>query len=207
MTALDDAIGRVLKSVDDLGLSSNTIVALISDNGAFMLPHRGLEVQSNAPLREGGVTTYEGGIRVPAIVRWPKRIKPMSTCTQVLSTLDVLPTILAACGLAPPTDRKLDGFDVTPVLTDDKPSPHESLCWTWKEGKDQSWQAIRKHEWKLVRRTESAAWELYDLKADYGESKDLASAKPELVKELAADFDRWLADCRGDPTRGVARKN
>jgi arylsulfatase A-like enzyme len=207
MTALDDAIGRVVKTVDDLGLGSNTIVFLISDNGAFMLPHRGLDVQSNAPFREGGVTTYEGGVRVPAIIRWPKRIKPMSTCTQVVSSLDVLPTILAACGLAAPADRKLDGFDIAPVLADDKPSPRESLCWTWKQGKDQSWQAIRKRDWKLVRRTESAAWELYDLKADYGESKDLAPAKPELVKELAADFERWLADCRRDPTRGVARKN
>jgi arylsulfatase A-like enzyme len=206
MTALDDAIGRVVKTIDDLGLGQSTIVFLMSDNGAFMLPHRGLEVQSNAPLRDGGVTTYEGGIRVPAIVRWPKRVKPMSTCTQVLSSLDVLPTILAACGLAPPSDRKLDGFDITPVLADDKPSPHESLCWTWKEGKDQSWQAIRKGDWKLVRRSEALPWELYDLKSDYAESHDLARDKPDFVKRLEFDFTSWRKALAEDPTRGVARR-
>ena len=196
MTALDDAVGRVLAVVDELQLRERTIVFFISDNGAFMLPRRGLEVQSNAPLRDGGVTTYEGGIRVPAIVRWPGRIKPSIVCSEVLSSLDILPTVLAACGLTVPTDRILDGTDVTDVLAGKKPSVHQSLCWTWKQGKNESWQAIRAGHLKLVRRSESAPWELYDLQADVGESNDLAATRPGDVRALSARFDRWLADVR-----------
>ncbi|MCC6536663.1 MAG: sulfatase-like hydrolase/transferase, partial [Bryobacterales bacterium] len=85
LTALDDAIGRVLDQLESLRLRERTIVMLISDNGAFMLPGRGLEVASNAPLRGGGTTCYEGGTRVPAIVRWPARIKPGTVVRETLS--------------------------------------------------------------------------------------------------------------------------
>jgi arylsulfatase A-like enzyme len=193
LTALDDAIGRVLQTVDDLELRERTIVFLISDNGAFMLPHRGLEVQSNAPLRDGGVTTYEGGIRVPAIVRWPGKIKPGTVCSEVVSSLDVLPTILDASGLSPLPSRVYDGTTIAEVLAGRFPTPHAFLCWTWDEGKDQSWQAIRGGHLKLVRRTKTSPWQLYDLKADMGESKDLASSRPDDVQALAGKFHRWRA--------------
>lgn len=196
MTALDDAIGRVLGSLDKLNLRENTIVFLISDNGAFMLPNRGLEAQSNAPLRDGGVTTYEGGIRVPAIVRWPGKVKPGTVCSEVISTLDVLPTILAACGLPLPADRILDGADIAQTLSNEKPSVHPFLCWTWNQGKDQSWQAIRAGNLKLVRKTKTANWQLYDLRADISESNDKASAQPNDVQILADRFNRWLADTK-----------
>jgi arylsulfatase A-like enzyme len=193
MSALDDAIGRVLRALDDLKLREQTIVFLVSDNGAFMLPHRGLEVQSNAPLRDGGVTTYEGGIRVPAIVRWPGKVKPETTCSAALSSLDVLPTILDACNVAPLSDRTYDGGIITETLSGKFPSPHAFLCWTWNEGKDQSWQAIRSGNLKLVRKAKTANWQLYDLKADISESNDLASDRPDDVQKLAGQFDRWLA--------------
>jgi arylsulfatase A-like enzyme len=196
MTSLDDAVGRVLGAVDDTGVRERTIVFLISDNGAFMLPRRGLEVQSNAPLREGGVTTYEGGIRVPAIVRWPGRVTPGTVCTEVLSSLDVLPTLAAACRVAIPAETKLDGFDVADVLAGSKPSPHPFLCWTWKQGKTEQWQAIRAGDVKLVRKSESDPWQLYDLKADVSELTDLATRRPDDVKALAAKFDDWLSEAR-----------
>jgi arylsulfatase A-like enzyme len=201
VTALDDAIGRVLAAVDELKLRDNSVVLLISDNGAFMLPGRGLEVQSNKPLREGGVTTYEGGVRVPAIVRWPGRIPPGSVCREPLSSLDVLPMMLAAAGGTPPGDRVLDGRDPTAVLAGQARSPHEALYWVWNQGRRQQWRAMRLGPYKLVRQADDAPWELYDLAEDLGETKDLAAERPGLVRELAQKFDRWQASIAADPAR------
>lgn len=204
LSALDDAVGRVLKAVDDLGLHENTVVLFISDNGAFMLPGRGLEVQSNEPLRDGGVTAREGGIRVPAIARWPGRLQPGTICREMLSSLDVLPLILGAAGINRPTDRTLDGRDPTRALAGEACSPHESLHWIWDQGKNQQWRAIRHANWKLVRRADNEPWELYDLAKDVGEMRDLAQENPDLAHELADQFMRWHESVRADPTRSPA---
>jgi len=201
LTALDDAIGRVLKTVDDLGQRERTLVFCISDNGAFMFPNRGLEVQTNLPLRNGGVTTYEGGIRVPAIVRWPARFKPGTVCREMLSSLDVLPMILAAAGGTLPTDRVIDGRDPTATLAGEKPSPHEALHWVWNQGRREQWRGLRLGNHKLVRKTDSEPWQLYDLSSDLGETKDLATENPDLLKSLVARFDTWYASIQFDPTR------
>ena len=195
VTALDDAIGRVLRTLDELKLREQTFVLLISDNGAFMLKGRGLEVQSNAPLRDGGVTTYEGGVRVPAIFRWPGKLKP-GTCREVLTSLDVLPTLVRAADGKLPKDRVFDGTDMLPTLAGKKSSPHKMLCWVWKEGREQNWQAMRKNNWKIVRRSEMEPWELYDLSRDIGESKNLADEKARVVNELSNQFDHWHKEVR-----------
>lgn len=205
VTALDDAIGRVLQTVDDIGQRERTIVFCISDNGAFMLPSRGLEVQSNAPLRDGGVTTYEGGIRVPAIVRWPGKAPAGTTCSAMLSTLDVLPTVVSACGAALPSDPIVDGADMSDILSGKQPALHDVMYWMWKEGKDQYWRGMRERNWKIVRRTDASAWELYDLQKDVGESSDLAAGNPDRVQSMSAMFDRWLNAVRSDPTRGIVK--
>lgn len=191
LAALDDAIGRVLSGVDDLGLRENTIVMLISDNGAFMLPGRGLEVQSNGPLREGGITTYEGGLRVPAIVRWPGRISPGRDCGEMLSSLDVLPLIIAAAGGELPCDHTLDGRDPIKALAGESPSPHDALYWVWNQGRKYQWKALRQDRYKLVRPVDSQSWELYDLVDDISETKNLAFKHPKLVKELSDKFAEW----------------
>jgi arylsulfatase A len=193
LAALDDAIGRVLASLDEFGLRENTLVVLISDNGAFMLPGRGREVQSNGPLREGGVTTYEGGVRVPAIIRWPGRIQPGRVCREMVSSLDLLPLALAATGAELPQDPLLDGRDPTKTLAGEAPSPHEALYWVWNQGRRQQWRALRQDRYKLVRSADSEPWELYDLASDVGEQENLAHELPELVKELAAKFAKWRA--------------
>ena len=204
LTALDDAIGRVLKAIDDLKLRERTLVLCISDNGAFMLKDRGLEVQSNAPLRDGGVTTCEGGVRVPAIVRWPDRIKPGTLCREMLSSLDVLPLAVAAAGGKLPTDRVIDGRDPLKTLAGVAPSPHETLHWIWNQGRNQQWQALRQGSFKLLRRAGTDPWQLYDLSRDLGETKDLAREKPEAVKALAKEFERWQESVRNDPTRSAS---
>jgi len=155
LTAPDDAIGRVLRAVDDLKARQRTIVLFISDNGAFMLPGRGLEVQSNKPLRDGGVTTYEGGVRVPASVRWPGRLKPGAVCREMLSSLDVLPMVVAAAGGNLPTDRVFDGRDPTATLAGEAPSPHKQLHWVWNQGRKQQWRAMRDGHYKIVRRADN----------------------------------------------------
>lgn len=204
LSALDDAVGRVVRALDDIGLRDDTVVLFISDNGAFMLPGRGKEVQSNLPLREGGVTTYEGGVRVPAIVRWPGKIKPGTVCREMLSSLDVLPMLLSLAGGQPPTDRVLDGRDPLSALKGEAKSPHETLYWVWNQGRREQWRGLRDGQYKLVRKTDSEPWQLYDLSNDLGETRDLAQSQPEKVQALAAKFTRWQQEIQNDPTRSAS---
>lgn len=200
LTALDDAIGRVLDQLDALQLRERTVVMLISDNGAFMLPGRGLEVASNAPLRDGGTTCYEGGTRVPAIFRWPGRIKPGTEVREMLSQLDVLPLCLAVAGAKPVAGRVLDGRDPLPVLADGAKSPHERLAVAYAKG-----TALREGSLKIVRHAADQPWELYDLATDLAESKDLAGARPADVARLDAAFQAWLVDVKRDASTPAPR--
>lgn len=206
LTALDDAVGRVLKGVDDLGLRERTMVLLISDNGAFMLKERGLEEQSNRPLRGGGVTCHEGGVRVPALARWPGRLPAGSVCSEMLSSLDVLPLLVTAAGGKLPQDRIFDGHDPLPALANQAPSPHRALFWVWNNGPRQHWQAMRQGQFKLIRSTKDGPWELYDLGSDIGESSNLARQRPQLVGELSQTFATWHETVLKDPTRGSRSK-
>lgn len=203
LTALDDAIGRVLDTVDELQLRERTLVLLISDNGAFMLPGRGLEVASNAPLRDGGTTCYEGGVRVPAIFRWPGVIKPGTVSRKMLSQLDVLPLCLAAANTPPPANRVLDGLNPLPALAGAAQSPHQRLAFAF-EGT----RGLREGSLKLVRSAANRPWELYDLDTDPGEARNLATERPADLARLDAAFQSWLTDVKRDasePARRPAR--
>ncbi|MBI4625716.1 MAG: sulfatase-like hydrolase/transferase [Verrucomicrobia bacterium] len=200
LTALDDAIGRVLDTVDDLKLRERTLVILISDNGAFMLPGRGLEVATNAPLRDGGTTCYEGGVRVPAIFRWPGRLPPGTECREMLSQLDVLPLCLAAAGAAPLQGRVLDGLNPLPTLAGVAKSPHQRIAFAYDKG-----TALREGSLKIVRHGGQSPWEFYDLAQDPGEARNLAAARPADVARLEAMFQTWLADVKRDASEPAAR--
>ena len=193
LTALDAAIGRVLDALDTLGLRDRTLVALISDNGAFMLPGRGLEVASNAPLRSGGTTSYEGGVRVPAIFRLPGRIPAGSTVSAMLSQLDLVPLALGLAARPLPADRILDGRDPLPALTGRAPSPHARLAFAYA-----GTSGLREGALKIVRPTATAPWELYDLAADPAESRDLAAPRPADLARLVAAFDAWRESTKQD---------
>ncbi|MDB6026988.1 MAG: atsA 21, partial [Verrucomicrobiales bacterium] len=149
----------------------------------------GLEVASNLPLHEGGVTLYEGGIRVPCIVRWPGKIKPATVCREPVVHVDFLPTSLHAAGVTLPNDRVIDGQDATEVLAGKGRSAHKSFCWVWER-----WQAVRDGNYKLVRNGKENPWELYDLSKDLSEKNDLALPEPKLVAKLERQFERWLAE-------------
>ena len=192
LAALDDGIGRVLDRIDRLGLTRKTIVVFFSDNGAFLLPKRGLECACNAPLRNGGTTLWEGGIRVPCIVRWPGQTKPGTVCREPLTSMDLVPMALRAAGLAPRADRVLDGRDPADALAGRSASPHKYLYWRW--GKMSA--AICMGRYKLIREKDSpnGDWQLFDLKADLEESNDLRTVKPDLVRQLKAEYERWLEE-------------
>ena len=193
LTALDDAIGRVLDQLDTLQLRDRTLVMFISDNGAFMLPGRGLEVASNAPLRDGGTTCYEGGIRVPAIFRWPGRIKPGTEVREMLSHLDVLPLCLAVSGATPVPGRMLDGRNPLPALSEGAKSPHPRLAFAYDKA-----SALREGSLKLVRPAPTQPWELYDLATDRSEAHDLAKARPADKTRLEAAYQDWLVEVKRD---------
>jgi len=186
--ALDEGIGRVLKSIGESGVRDKTLVMLISDNGAFMLTGRGLEGASNKPLRSGGVTTWEGGIRVPAIFRWPDKLEAGTECRDALWSLDVLPLILRAAGAKMPSDRVFDGKDPLSTLQGHSGSPHELLCWRY--GK---YSGLRQGDWKLVQEKPGAEWQLFNLKSDLGETANLASSQPDIHRRLVRRFEDWLA--------------
>ena len=192
VTALDDGVGRVLDQIERLNLADRTLVIALSDNGAFLLPGRGLECASNQPLRNGGVTVWEGGIRVPCLVRWPGRIKAGATCREPLTSMDFVPMALRLAGLDPPADCVLDGKDPTDALTGRAASPHKYLYWRW--GKIGA--AIRMGRYKLIREQDSPGrnWQLFDLANDPGESTDLITERPRLAERLRAEYERWTAE-------------
>jgi arylsulfatase A-like enzyme len=142
VTALDSAIGRVLAALEDMQLAGNTFVFFFSDNGAFMLPGRGLEVASNAPLRDGGVTCWEGGIRVAALARWPGRIPAGAVIQEPLWSPDLFVACAGIAGAKLPEDRVLDGKNPIAVLTAGARSPHRSLPFAFR-----THAALRSGDW------------------------------------------------------------
>lgn len=191
LTALDAGIGRIVQQLDALKLAERTLLIVMSDNGAFMLPGRGLEVASNRPFRDGGVTVWEGGLRVPCLVRWPGKLPAGSVCDEPLVSMDLLPLILHAAGVPQPADRALDGRDPLETLAGRAPSPHEFLAFRWAR-----MSALRAGRYKIVRETDDTPWQLFDLVGDPGETQDLAIPHPEIVQRLAARFAAWDQEVR-----------
>ena len=193
MSAMDDAIGQVLAKVRDAGLEKETIVTFISDNGGPVMEGTTINASVNSPLRGSKRQTLEGGVRVPFLVSWPGHITPGVYDNPVIQ-LDLQPTVLAAAGIAYGPDDRFDGVNLLPFLTGkEKGVPHESLAWRFGEQ-----MAFRKGDWKIVRYGSNTTidpketWpKLYNLAQDIGESKDLAAAMPDKVKELEAEWRTW----------------
>ena len=204
LTTLDDAVGRVLDTVDELGQRERTLVAFISDNGAFMLPGRGLEVQSNAPLRSGGVTACEGGVRVPALFRWPGHLPAGRLNRVMLSSLDIVPLAVAVAGGKLPDGRVFDGCNPLPALQGQAASPHAALHWIWNQGRKEQWRGMREGDYKLLRSTDSGPWQLFNLSNDIGEQSNLAARQPDKLKELVQHFDQWQAGIAADSSRSLS---
>lgn len=205
LESLDDAVGRVTAALDRLKLSDNTIVVFISDNGGLATREGpSTPATNNAPLREGKGWLYEGGLRVPLIIRLPGRIAPgVDEETPVLAT-DLAPTLLALCGL--PDPGPLDGVSLAPLLTEGKPLAPRDLFWHYPHYSNQGGRpggAIREGNWKLIQSEEDHRLELFDLGRDPGESTNLADKQPEKVGELALKLAGW----RGSVNARMPRRN
>jgi arylsulfatase A-like enzyme len=187
LSAQDDAVGRVLEKIRELGQEENTLIFYIADNGG---PTQST-TSKNGGLRGFKMTTYEGGPRVPFISQWKGHWPSGLVYDAPVINLDVLPTMMAAAGGKISDSDMLDGVDLAPFLTGaNKARPHETMYWRF----GQQW-AIRHGDLKLVvARGGSGKPELYDLVADYSESKDLASSRPEDVKKLQAIWNAWNAE-------------
>ena len=199
MFAMDEAIGRVHKKLSDLGLDKNTLVMFISDNGGPTMPGVTVNGSRNDPLRGSKRTTLEGGVRVPFVMAWPGHLKP-GVYEKPVIQLDLHAAALAAAGVEVKPEWKLDGVNLLPFLSGENPAaPHDALYWRFGEQ-----MAIRMGDYKLVRYDSNAdtrtgqrqpvtAAKLYDLAADIGETKDLATDQPEKLKELQSRWDAWNA--------------
>jgi len=191
LLGLDDAIGRI--NAELKAKHPNTLVFFFSDNGGSgKEPFFAYNTGVNTPLRGDKGQTLEGGIRVPFFVSWPGQLPAGKTYEQPVSALDVLPTACAASEAKLPVG--VEGVNLLPHLKGEKAgAPHDFLAWRFGPQK-----AIRRGKWKLVdfrdmeAKTQSG-WQLYDLDADIGESKNLAAEKPELVAELSKAWDDWNA--------------
>ena len=199
LTALDEAVGRVLDRLEQLDLAENTLVFFISDNGG----PTAVNTSDNHPLRGTKSQVYEGGIRVPFLVRWPARLPAGQTFDRPVISLDVVPTVLAAAGVDAGA-APLDGVDLAPYFRGEQAAaPHETLYWRFG-----AQTAIRHGDFKLVRIGDGPA-QLYDLAADVGESSDLADRRPDDVAKLTALWSAWNAELAAPlwPGRQARRVN
>ena len=188
VTALDDAIGRVLSCLDEQGATENTFIFCFSDNGAFRRDRDGIDIGSNEPLRDGGVTCWEGGLRVVAMASYPKVIPIGTVVDQPIWSPDLMITFAKLANAELP-DKKLDGKNALNVISGQSRSKHRSFYFDFRKH-----AALRMGDWKIVRTKPDEQWKLFDLKNDDSETKDLAAVRPEKLAELLKEFAAWRAD-------------
>lgn len=198
---IDWSVGEILQAIRKNGLDDSTLVIFTSDNGPWM--NFGNHAGSAGPLREGKGAMWEGGVRVPCVMRWPGRVAPGQECRKLASTIDLLPTIAAICSASLPA-RKIDGVNILPLLEGDPhATPRDEFLYYY----DGELQAVRKGKWKLhfphtyrsyvgvvpgkdghpgPYASGKTGLELYDLEADPGERHDVAGDHPEVVRSLQA---------------------
>ncbi len=191
LESIDQGVGMLLRKLAELGLAERTIVVFTSDNGGED------RVTTNGPLRAGKSTLYEGGLRVPMIVRWPKVTRPGSLCAEPVCAVDIPVTLLAAAGLQFPKSQQVDGVSLLPVLNDPTASlGRDALYWHYPLEKPhflggRSAGAVRCGRWKLIEFYNTGAVELYDLEDDLAESRNLAAERPELAAQLLGKLRQW----------------
>ncbi|MCH7917684.1 MAG: sulfatase [Planctomycetes bacterium] len=197
--SVDESVGRIMGTLQQLGLSERTLVVFTSDNGGFA------SATNNAPLRANKGSNYEGGLRVPLIVKWPGKILTGSVTDAPVISTDFYPTILEALGLPARPHQHLDGVSLVPLLTGRGMVDRESLYWHYphynRHPSSSPSGVIRQGKWKLIEHFETGKRELFDLGEDPGEAKDLAEALPEITRKLHADLVAWRIEVGADMPR------
>ncbi|MHC4300469.1 MAG: sulfatase, partial [Planctomycetota bacterium] len=194
--SVDQSVGRVMKRLDELGLRDNTVVIFFSDNGGVF------GITSMEPLRGGKGTLYEGGIREPMIIRWPRKVKGGRVCDVPVIGIDFYPTMLDIAGAPKPAGQVLDGESIVPLLKGKRTLERDAIFWHfpaylqrnygWKE----TWRTtpagvVRRGDWKLIEYFEDGRLELYNLKDDIGEQNNLAQKMPDKTKQLHERLKQW----------------
>lgn len=197
---MDKTVGDLLKVLEDEGLADRTLVLFVSDNGPSYL------AGTTGGLRGGKHSLWEGGIRVPAVARWPGKIKAGTVTDQPATVLDLFPTFLALAGVEPEAGTTLDGIDIGPLLFGEKSLPERPLCWRYLKS-----VAVRDGKWKFLGRYDPETRQaelageggggLFDLKADPAEEHDLAAEHPEVVEDLKRTYQVWEASVANDRKR------
>jgi arylsulfatase A-like enzyme len=188
---MDRGVGDVLRQLDRMGAAGNTLVIFMSDNGA-------IPVGSNARLRGFKSSVWEGGIRMPAMARFPGVIKPGTTTAQVGIGMDWLPTILAAGGMRAPAGKKIDGVDLLPVMKGAKPAFARDIFFRYKRLEARR-KAVRSGDWKYV--WDGGKEELHNLADDDAEAKDVLRERPEIGADLKKKLAAWEVDVRAPRLR------
>ena len=219
---IDWSVAEILRTIQRLGLDENTLVIFTSDNGPWL--SYGDHAGSAGPFREGKGTTWEGGHRVPCVMRWPRRIPAGATCEEPVMTIDIFPTIASLTGARLPS-HKIDGLDIWPLMSGQPGgrSPHEALYFFWGLGLE----AVRSGNWKLHLPHSYTTLEgrpggkggtparygrgqtdraLFDLAVDPGETRNLAHEKPDMVRRLEGLAERILADLGDEKLPGPGRR-
>lgn len=212
---VDRSVGRIVHTVDSLGLSDNTVIIFFSDNGGLNKRYDKIVLladskkyvygddslayiaSSNAPLRREKGTVYEGGIREPMIVKWPGKIREGSISDALISGVDFLPTLAALAGGKMPADQEVDGESFKDYLLSDGSGFNDERAVYWHYPvyhHDVPASAVRKGDWKLIQNLVDGTNELYNLKKDTGESHNLYEENPEKLKELSTLLDQWRKD-------------
>ena len=218
VTQMDDAFGRLMRTLDALNLRDTTLVLFTSDNGPAITnrhPHG-----SAGPLRDKKGSMYEGGIRVPGMLRWPGHTKPGQVCHEPVSGVDLLPTLCAVTKIPVPGDRKIDGASFLPIL-DGRPIPRETpLYWQFNVASSKPKVAMRIGDWKIlahltgpeikpfgdirpadiqnIKTAELASFDLYNLRDDIGETTDLARREPKRLAEMSARLRKLYREVRDE---------
>ena len=186
---LDDNIGRVLKVLQETGLDRNTLVAFTADNGGS-LPHG----QNNDPWRDGKQSHYDGGLRVPFLIRWPGHVQAGSRSAYAGQNFDLFPTLLELAGR--PVSQDLDAVSLVPVLRGETPTDRRDLYFVRREGgphyMGKSYEALIRGDWKLMQNDPFGPLQLFNLKDDPFERTDLAATKRQVVNELSAALRRHI---------------
>ncbi|RTE54160.1 DUF4976 domain-containing protein [Arenibacter aquaticus] len=192
VASMDMAVGKILKKIKDEGIEDNTVVVFFSDNGGLSTSEG--TPTANTPLRAGKGWLYEGGIREPAIIKWPGVVKPGTVSDAIITSNDFYPTILEMTGQPLRPDLHVDGKTIVPILKGESKNIHESTYFHYPHKSNQKGgpsSAIRDGDYKLIVFLDNYKMELYNIKDDIGERKDLASELPELRDHLYKKLYKW----------------
>jgi arylsulfatase A len=196
--SLDDSVGRMMRRLDETGLAANTVVIFMSDNGGAIHRYRNETITNNAPLRSGKGALYEGGIRVPLIVRWPGVTHAGSTCGEPVVSTDLYATALDIAGMRESAGFRtgVDSTSLRPLLANPAATlARDALCFHYPHYyvTTAPVSAIRHGRWKLLEFLEDGKTELYDLASDLGETRDAAGANPAVRADLYRRLREWRA--------------